>query len=101
MSETLRLVKRLWAFIRRKPLDDDLEDELAAHLQFAIDDNIARGMSRTEARRMALISIGGMDQARYQHREARGFMTLDISNRTSSTRCGRYGTIPASPLSRS
>jgi predicted permease len=78
MSETLRLVKRLWAFIRRKPLDDDLEDELAAHLQFAIDDNIARGMSRTEARRMALISIGGMDQARYQHREARGFMTLDI-----------------------
>ena len=78
MSETLRLVKRLWAFIRRKPLDDDLEDELAAHLQFAIDDNIARGFSPTEARRLALISIGGMDQARYKHREARGFMTLDI-----------------------
>jgi len=78
MSETLRLLKRLWAFIRRTPLDDDLEDELAAHLQFAIDDNVARGMSPTEARRMALISIGGMDHARYQHREARGFMTLDI-----------------------
>ena len=78
MSQALRLVKRLWAFIRREPLDDDLEDELAAHLQFAIDDNIARGMSPTEARRIALISIGGMDHARYQHREARGFMTLDI-----------------------
>jgi predicted permease len=78
MSETLRLAKRLWAFIRRRPLDDDLEDELAAHLQFAIDDNMARGMSPTEARRMALISIGGMDQARYKHREARGFMTLDV-----------------------
>lgn len=78
MSEGLRLVKRLWAFLRRKPLDDDLEDELAAHLQFAIDDNIVRGMSPTEARRIALISIGGMDHARYQHREARGFMTLDI-----------------------
>jgi len=78
MSETLRLFRRLWAFMRREPLDDDLEDELAAHLQFAIDDNIARGMSPTEARRIALISIGGMDQARYKHREARGFMTLDI-----------------------
>lgn len=78
MSETLRLLRRLWAFIRREPLDEDLEDELAAHLQFAVDDNIARGMSPTEARRMALISIGGMDHARYQHREARGFMTLDI-----------------------
>jgi len=78
MSESLRLVKRIWAFIRREPLDDDLEDELAAHLQFAIDDNIAKGMTPTEARRIALISIGGMDQARYKHREARGFMTLDI-----------------------
>src|SRR3569833_4727472 len=78
MSETLRLFRRLWAFMRREPLDDDLEDELAAHLQFAIDDNIARGMSPTEARRIALISIGGMDQARYKHREARSFMTLDI-----------------------
>ncbi|WP_109489397.1 ABC transporter permease [Occallatibacter savannae] len=78
MSETLRLIKRIWAFLRRKPLDDDLEDELAAHLQFAIEDNIARGMSPTEARRIALINIGGMDHARYQHRQARGFMTLDI-----------------------
>lgn len=78
MSEALRLIKRLWAFVRREPLDDDLEDELAAHLQFAIDDNIAKGMSPTEARRIALISIGGMDHARYQHREARGIMTLDI-----------------------
>lgn len=78
MSETLRMVKRLWAFIRRKPLDNDLEAELAAHLQMAIDDNVARGMSPVEARRIALISLGGMEQARYQHREARGFMTLDI-----------------------
>ncbi|MBS1803907.1 MAG: ABC transporter permease [Acidobacteria bacterium] len=78
MSESLRLLKRIWAFVRREHLDDDLEDELAAHLQFAIDDNIARGMTPTEARRAALISIGGMDHARYKHREARGFMTLDI-----------------------
>ncbi|HXS75555.1 MAG TPA: ABC transporter permease [Terracidiphilus sp.] len=78
MSETLRLLKRLWAFIRRKPLDNDLEAELAAHLQMAIDDNIARGLKPIEARRLALISMGGMEQARYRQREARGFMTLDV-----------------------
>jgi predicted permease len=78
VSETLRLFKRLWAFVRRKPLDNDLEAELAAHLQMATDDNIARGFSPAEARRLALISIGGMEQARYKHREARGFMTLDV-----------------------
>jgi predicted permease len=78
VSETLRLFKRIWAFIRRRPLDADLEAELAAHLQMAIDDNIARGLSPSEARRVALISIGGMEQARYQHRKVRGFMNLDI-----------------------
>jgi len=78
VSETLRLLKRLWAFIRRKPLDNDLEAELAAHLQMAIDDNIARGLKPIEARRLALISMGGMEQARYRQREARGFMTLDV-----------------------
>ena len=78
MSEALRIVKRLWALIRRRPLDADLEAELEAHLQLAIDDNIARGMTPAEARRSALISIGGMDQARYRHRETRGFMKADI-----------------------
>ena len=78
MSETLRLFKRIWAFLRRRPLDNDLEDELAAHLQMAIDDNIARGLNPIEARRIALVSLGGMEHARYQHREARGFMALDI-----------------------
>ena len=78
MSGLRRLVHRLWAFVRRKPLETELEAELAAHLQMAIDDNIARGLPPTEARRLALVSIGGFEQARYRHREARGIMSLDI-----------------------
>lgn len=78
MSCLLRLLRRTWAFVRRKPLDVELEAELAAHLQMAIDDNIARGLSPIEARRLALVSMGGFEQARYHHRKARGIMTLDI-----------------------
>ena len=78
MSSLLRLLRRVWAFVRRRPLDADLEAELSAHLQMAIDDNIARGLSPAEARRIALVSIGGIEQARYRHRESRGIMTLDI-----------------------
>ena len=78
MSEPLRVLRRVWAFLRRKPLDTELDEELATHLQFAIDDNIARGLLPDEARRLALVNIGGMEQARYRHREARGFMNLDI-----------------------
>jgi predicted permease len=78
MSAIRRGLNRLWAFVRRSPLDSDLEAELAAHLQMAIDDNMARGMKPAEARRLALVSIGGMEQARNKHREARGIMNLDI-----------------------
>ena len=78
MSRMRRLLHRVWAFVRRKPLDAELEAELAAHLQMAIDDNLAHGLSPAEARRLALVSIGGMEQARYKHREARGMMSLDI-----------------------
>jgi predicted permease len=78
MSGLRRLLHRLWAFVSRKSLETELEAELAAHLQMAIDDNIARGLPPTEARRLALVSIGGFEQARYRHREARGIMSLDI-----------------------
>ena len=68
----------MWAFLRRRPLDADLDAELAAHLEMAIEDNMARGLPPAEARRLALVSIGGVEQARYRHREARGFMDIDI-----------------------
>src|SRR5581483_6231332 len=52
--------------------------ELAAHLDMAIEDNLARGLPPAEARRVALAGLGGLQQAREKHREARGLMTLDI-----------------------
>ena len=78
MSEFWRLLGRMWAFLRRRPLDADLDAELAAHLEMAVEDNMARGLPAEEARRLAMVSIGGLEQARYRHREARGFMDIDI-----------------------
>src|SRR4051794_29540663 len=78
MSSVRRLVRRVQAFLGKRALDADLDAELATHLEMAIDDNLARGLSPDEARRVALISIGGIQQAREKHRETRGLMTLDI-----------------------
>ena len=78
MSWLSRFLGRLWAFMRRRSHDAELEAELAAHLEMATEDNMAHGLSAAEARRLALVSIGGMEQARYRHREARGFMNIDI-----------------------
>lgn len=78
MSRLKQSLRRTLAFFRKRALDADLETELAAHLDMAVDEYIARGLPDDEARRQALIHFGGMQQARELHREARGLMSLDI-----------------------
>src|SRR5215472_7368446 len=71
-STSLRqLFQRLRAFFRRTELDCDLDAEISAHLQFAIDENLERGLSPAEARRQALLRFGGPQQAKELHRGVR------------------------------
>jgi len=51
--------------------------ELEAHLAMHIEDGLRAGLSREEARRRALIRLGGMEQARQAHRERRGLPWLE------------------------
>jgi len=78
MSALRRALARVRSFVQKPPLDADLEDEIAAHLEMAIEENLQRGLSYSEARRQALVRFGGLDKAKDQHREARGLMNLDI-----------------------
>jgi ABC-type antimicrobial peptide transport system permease subunit len=71
------LIARLQAFWRPASLDRDLDDELSSHLQFAIDENLQRGMSPQEAERNARISLGGPQQSKESHRDARSFPFLE------------------------
>jgi predicted permease len=73
-----RGAERVRAFFGKKPLDGELDAEVASHLEFAIDDNIKRGMTAEEARRAALVRFGGVMQAKEQHRETRGLPWLDV-----------------------
>jgi predicted permease len=71
-------IARIRAFANKPMRDTDLDQELASHLDFAIEENLRRGLSPEEARRQALIRIGGVEQSREQQRAARGLPTLDI-----------------------
>ena len=78
MTDRLRqLLRRLGSFFRRNQLDRDLDAEISAHLELAIEENLQRGLSPTEAHRQALLRFGGQQQAREQHRDARGLPFLD------------------------
>src|ERR1700728_4584757 len=74
----VRGVRRVGAFFHREPLDRELDAEMAAHLAFAIEENVRGGMSEEEARRRALVEFGGVQQARERQREARGLPFLDV-----------------------
>jgi predicted permease len=57
--------------------DRDLTDELESHLQLHVDDNLRRGMSPEEARRQAVIFLGGVEQTKEIYRERRGLPMID------------------------
>jgi hypothetical protein len=78
MSALRRTLERIRCFFDKPPLDADLEAEIAAHIEMAIEENIQRGLTPLEARRQALMRFGGIDLAKDKQREARGLMKLDI-----------------------
>jgi predicted permease len=71
------LISRLRSFFRKRGRDEEFDAELSAHLDLSIQDNIQRGLSPAEARRRALISLGGLEQAKELHRDSRGLPALD------------------------
>jgi predicted permease len=71
-------LERVRSFFRKPQRDTELDAEVAAHLEFAVEENVGRGMSREEARRQALIRFGGVSQAKERQRDARGLPWLDV-----------------------
>jgi hypothetical protein len=57
------LATRLWSFLRRRDATSDMQEEFAAHLDMAVQDNLRRGMNLPEATRAARIRFGGMARA--------------------------------------
>jgi predicted permease len=57
--------------------DDDVREELQAHLEMETAENIRRGMRPDEARRQAFLASGGLTQAAEAVREQRGLPWLE------------------------
>src|SRR5258708_679493 len=68
---------RLAAMFRGEPRNAELSEELESHLQMHIADNVRAGMAEQEARRQALIKLGGMEATKELYRERRGLPLLD------------------------
>jgi predicted permease len=74
-------LRALWLRLRGMfgsgPVGSDFTAELESHLAMNIEDGVRAGLSREEARRQALIRLGGLEQAKITHRERRGLPFLE------------------------
>jgi putative ABC transport system permease protein len=72
-----QLLARLLAFVRVRALDRDLQAEIDAHLAMATEDQIRLGHTPAEARRLAMMHLGGATALRDKHRAVRGLPAVD------------------------
>jgi putative ABC transport system permease protein len=68
---------RLGATLHKGTRDTDLSEELESHVQMHIEDNLRRGMNAEEARREALIKLGGVTQTQESYRERRSVPLIE------------------------
>ena len=91
-------ISRIGGFFAGPKADDDVRDEMQAHLEMETSENVRRGMSPDEARRVALLSSGGLTQAAEAVRDQRGLplvesLASDIKYATRSLRHNRAFTV--------
>jgi putative ABC transport system permease protein len=77
MRKARALFLRLRGLCNRQRNDRELDEEIESHLQLHIEDNLRLGMAPKEARREAMIRLGGIESTKEAYREQRGLPVLE------------------------
>jgi putative ABC transport system permease protein len=77
MQALRKMLSPLSGLLRQGDIERELSAELESHLDMHVADNVRAGMTPEEARRQALIALGGVQQTKESHREARGVRWVD------------------------
>src|SRR5687767_5920972 len=72
---------RFRSLFRRADVDYELDDELQFHLDHLIATHLARGVDPKEARRLALVEMGGLAQQRESCQDTRGIGAIEAISR--------------------
>src|SRR5450756_618497 len=72
------LLARCASLFRGSKLDADLDEEVRSHLDLAMRDHLAQGLSESAARTAALRTFGGVSQIKEGYRRQRGLPLVEI-----------------------
>jgi putative ABC transport system permease protein len=70
---------RVGGVLHKRRLDDQLREELQAHLDQLAEENVRGGMRPEEARVAAIREFGGVEQTKEIYRQQRGLPFLDVA----------------------
>jgi predicted permease len=71
------LFLRLGDLFHKEARERELAAEMESHLQLHIDDNLRAGMSRAQARREAIMKLGGIEQTKEAYRDRKSLPVLE------------------------
>src|SRR5262245_44005068 len=69
MTRLRIFVHRLLGLFLRRKLERELEEEIRSHLEMQIEDNLRQGMGPEDARRVARLRFGGVEQVKEAYRD--------------------------------
>lgn len=69
MRRIRALLIRLFGLLRRERVEQDFSREIESHLQLHIDDNLRAGMNPVQARREAMLRLGGVESVKENYRD--------------------------------
>ena len=77
MRRLRELVQRFGGLFYKRHKDRELDEEIESHLQMHSEDNVRLGMMPEEARRQAMIKLGGIECMKEACRDQRGLPILE------------------------
>ena len=77
MNRARGFCRRVFGLFGQDRRDAELSAELESHLALHIEENLRAGLTPEEARRQALIKLGGLDQTKEAYRDRRSLPWLD------------------------
>jgi putative ABC transport system permease protein len=85
---------RLRALFRRDAIEQEMDEELALHLEMETEANLRRGMSPEAAHRQAVLAFGGVEGTKEAVRDSRGVRPLEDVARDVRFACRSFGRAP-------
>lgn len=77
MRHIRAMLMRIFALFNKKRRDQEFSAELESHVQLHIQENLCAGMTPDQARRDALMKLGGVEQTKENYRDRRGLPFLE------------------------